>query len=422
MILLLVILLPSVFSCKVTPVTETYYETRYRTERYIVTEMVPELIETQHEIDVVKWWRQDFYVPAPAMSSEEKKKEKEIKIEMLEKEIEELENPSPPRRGLFAGSTSADNYSYEDEEYPKFRNESTGAGYIGFNIDCNNALKSELLIFSSGYPRTRFYDVSSIGHPDNPIMLPNKQFDDSFKRWLSSYGDDFHSARFIQARFTKDPEWINENEILVDVTGVSRLAMIPLGYYWPTNMQAVLICTREVVREKEITKERQVPYQVEKQRTLIQKRSVPLGEHINALLQSRQSQIAYIGLNSLVYTMNSDGSNQHRLDNLLMESYWAESGPSYSWSPDGDRIAFSYNYVDPVSSRLQDKFYGIYTIDTDGTNQMKITDGGFPEWSPNGKKIAFIDDYNGNDHRFMGTSQVYIIDSNGRNRKRLTMH
>ena len=48
------LLVPSIScSSKEVPVTEPYYETEYRTEYYTVTEKVPELIQTQYEIEPV---------------------------------------------------------------------------------------------------------------------------------------------------------------------------------------------------------------------------------------------------------------------------------------------------------------------------------------------------------------------------------
>ena len=83
--------------------------------------------------------------------------------------------------------------------------------------------------------------------------------------------------------------------------------------------------------------------------------------------------------NPEIYTMNPDGSNQLNLTNKLVEDY----GPS--WSPSGNRIAFT-SY--PVGDSGE-----IYTMNSDGTGIKRLTNNAvgdfYPSWSPDGKKIAF---------------------------------
>ncbi len=56
-------------------------------------------------------------------------------------------------------------------------------------------------------------------------------------------------------------------------------------------------------------------------------------------------------------------------------------------------------------------------MDADGSNQTLLTNNpaldGLPAWSPDGTKIAFHSDRDGND-------EVYVMDADGSNQTRLT--
>jgi TolB protein len=85
-----------------------------------------------------------------------------------------------------------------------------------------------------------------------------------------------------------------------------------------------------------------------------------------------------------IYVMDADGSDQTRLtendDGIL------DREPS--WSPDGDKIAFASN---------RDGNYEIYVMNADGSDQTRLTDNDDaldrePSWSPDSDKIAFVSD------------------------------
>jgi Tol biopolymer transport system component len=94
--------------------------------------------------------------------------------------------------------------------------------------------------------------------------------------------------------------------------------------------------------------------------------------------------------NSEIYTSNTDGSNITRLTN----NPGNDDDPV--WSPDGTRIAFTSN---------RDGSSGIYIMNADGSNVVRKTfsvhpDGGILglTWSPDGTKIAYSDYASYNDY------------------------
>lgn len=76
------------------------------------------------------------------------------------------------------------------------------------------------------------------------------------------------------------------------------------------------------------------------------------------------------------------------------------------WSPDGKKIAF-------FSSKSREDF-GIYTINIDGSNKTKLTDGldTHPRWSLDGNRIIF-------DRRENNINYIYVMKKDGTEQKRL---
>jgi len=82
-----------------------------------------------------------------------------------------------------------------------------------------------------------------------------------------------------------------------------------------------------------------------------------------------------------LYTMDADGFNVTRVtsvsNNLVYDA---------AWSPDGSKIAF-------VSTQPNDHTYNIYVMDSDGRNRKQLTHDSLgavqPSWSSDGTRIAF---------------------------------
>ncbi len=104
-----------------------------------------------------------------------------------------------------------------------------------------------------------------------------------------------------------------------------------------------------------------------------------------------------------IYSMNSDGSVVRLTNNNFVDWY-------PSWSPDGQRIAFTSD---------RDGNLEMYTMGQDGSNVVRLTNTAanvadrFPGWSPDGTKIAFVSDRDGD-------SEIFVMNSDGSNVMQLT--
>ena len=79
-----------------------------------------------------------------------------------------------------------------------------------------------------------------------------------------------------------------------------------------------------------------------------------------------------------------------------------------TWSPDGTKIAFGSN---------SDGNYEIYVMNADGSGQTNLTNNSandwYPSWSPDGTQITFSSERDGN-------AEIYFMNADGSGQLRLT--
>jgi dipeptidyl aminopeptidase/acylaminoacyl peptidase len=109
--------------------------------------------------------------------------------------------------------------------------------------------------------------------------------------------------------------------------------------------------------------------------------------------------------------MNADGSNPTRLTSTPYLEFYPE------WSPDGTKIAFT-------SNREGSDNFEIYVMNADGSGQTNISNNpaydALPNWSPDGTKIAFESTRH---DTLSGRPDIYVMNADdGSNPIRLTTH
>ena len=114
--------------------------------------------------------------------------------------------------------------------------------------------------------------------------------------------------------------------------------------------------------------------------------------------------------NTEIYAMNAGSSQSIRLTNNDADDW------NPVWSPDGQRIAFISNRDGDPARDDMSRAIEIYAVNADETELTRLTDNEFedgaPAWSPDGKRIAFVSERDGNE-------DIYAMNADGSEMTRL---
>jgi hypothetical protein len=239
----IIICLVPTASCvsKEMPVTETYYETEYRTESYTTTEdAVINIKEGVTDLVPTKQWWENWFI--------------------------DIDNYRiTPYRGILTKYTTK---------------------YYGYDLRQNQHSKSQIKITCQPpvaiYGSLAIFDLSDTGQVS------------SYAMGQGEWGEEEQENIFGTLRSWCAPENLLNTCVIGNKTGyvgyfdsenieqfaivLSYMSLAAYASIEPPSVQ--LIWADQTIEKKTVTKERQVPYQVERQRTVTQTKKVPFWEVI----------------------------------------------------------------------------------------------------------------------------------------------
>ena len=240
--ILIIISLVFTVSCvtKEVPVTETYYDTEYKTETYNEVEnVVVKTLEGKEYLNPVDKWQTNLYfLPGGA-------------------------SPGQLAFPLVYELTYYYGYEITTAEHSRIR--------VEINVS-STALQQEGEI--------RVIDLAGVGQiPRKPEPPMNKFISETWgKKWL----DDLNVVvtnpeRILGALHTGNE---TQNQIMFDAAGVTSFAIFANTWNAYAIKSVKLIWSDDTIEQKTITRERQVLVQVEKQRTVMTTEKVPFWEAV----------------------------------------------------------------------------------------------------------------------------------------------
>jgi len=170
--------------------------------------------------------------------------------------------------------------------------------YSGYDITANRGSHIKI-VFPEQLQReareVEIYDFTNTGNidaPPNPDLIGYGctgcclQSGGRFSRWLASANAKLIDARYLGGESSLHFNDLGASVIEFDRKGAKIIGVLIYGtkYSWNATMTTTLVSYDTNVEEKTVTKERQVPYQVpyeiEKQGTVMQTKRVPFWESI----------------------------------------------------------------------------------------------------------------------------------------------
>lgn len=241
--ILIIISLVFTVSCvtKELPVTETYYETEYKTETYTETEnVVVKTVDGKEYLNPVDKWQTNLYF---------------------------LPGGASPGKLAFPSV-------YELTYYYGY--EITSAAYSRSRVEINfysTALRQEGEI--------RVIDLTGVGQVPHKPEPPMRKF--ITETWGKKWLDDLNAVvtnpeRILGNLLTGTGE--AKNQIIFDASGITVFAIFANTWNQYAVKSVELIWSDDTIEPKTITKERQVPVQVEKQRTVTTIEKIPIWEAV----------------------------------------------------------------------------------------------------------------------------------------------